>query len=555
MFLYDNIIEGIYKFMNIHEIYKMIRVSKRFYNVYRKTEIQSLLSKAENKHDKLKIFVNYYKYLPKQGSKQWLEEKNGNELKPPTVGGSEMALLINNPRELADKKLNPKKFNGNIHTRWGNIFEEILSSILDYLFKAKSVETGSIPGLIDENGNIIQAYSPDRLRVINKYILRDVLFGFPNEAIKCFESEFNNLFPKLHNDLIVLDELKCPSTRIPDGKIPKEYIYQPPTGACTIPIVDFALFINACFRKCSFKDFGFNNKYDIEFHNKDIVNNPKGFGSPIFIGMIGIYDIPKTPYILMEKNIILETLLKIISICNFQTFGNLEFILLLKKCLIHLLRNNKWRCSDPNEFNEIILDAFKSIKNIDFNIDLNELEYIGEFPNIMDYGNLCLSDTNDIFENIVNNRHNDYGYHAYYTDFMTSNQILNPILKSGDDQCKEWMKRKLLEFDNYCRNNNYEPIGFIPWKMFKICIIPVFHDPDFLNNYKDNIYDFIEKIQHIKTKAVDLNISKDKIYEFYKEELNIVFNPKRERIKKINIYIETEKLILSREELDFFNNL
>src|SRR6185437_2106775 len=183
MNLSDKIIEKLYVHVaNITDIYKLISLSGRFFKVYRQTNVIVFLNKISLKKDKFKAFIHFYRYLPKQGSEEWLKIKRGNIKKPPTIGGSEMEKLIRNSRELAEAKLDPKPFTGNIHTRWGNLFEEVLSFIFDLIFKTSSIETGSTPGLRDQEGNIIQAYSPDRLMFLAKERLREIIFADFNSA-------------------------------------------------------------------------------------------------------------------------------------------------------------------------------------------------------------------------------------------------------------------------------------------------------------------------------------------------------------------------------------
>ena len=130
-------------------------------------------------------------------------------------------------------------FNGNLYTRWGNIFENVTKTWAEeiLLMSSEIYESGSLEGILER-----QRYSPDGLGVV----------------------KLNN------NYLIVLFEFKAPFKSIPDGKIPKYYRPQIQTGLLSIPIAATSIFINNCYRKCCLKDIGFSHIYNQEFHNDKI---------------------------------------------------------------------------------------------------------------------------------------------------------------------------------------------------------------------------------------------------------------------------------------------
>ena len=203
----------------------------------------------------LECFINKFKYLPEQRSKEWLDNRKYS------IGGSEMGIIAGySPykglRDLIENHLGITEFNGNINTYWGSIIEDLVTNILEKKWNCKIYETGSLPGVI-----ACQKYSPDGL------VYLDFL------------------------DKIVLIEIKSAARRIANGKIPRMYKPQIYTGLDTIPIADMGLFVDALFRRCPVEDFVFSEKYDTEIHPD------KPLGLPIALCSICMYeDLYSTDY-------------------------------------------------------------------------------------------------------------------------------------------------------------------------------------------------------------------------------------------------------------------
>ena len=192
-------------------------------------------------------FVEKYKHLPDQRSKEWLDDRKLH------IGGSEISTIVgHNPyksiRCLVENHLGLTTFTGNINTYWGTILENIVVSILEKKLKCKIYETGSLPGVIDA-----QKYSPDGLAYL------DFL------------------------DIIILLEIKCAARRIADGRVPRMYKPQIYTGLDTVKIADIGLFVDALFRRCSIEEFSFSEKYDTTIHPD------KPLGHPLALCMVCIY--------------------------------------------------------------------------------------------------------------------------------------------------------------------------------------------------------------------------------------------------------------------------
>ncbi len=200
----------------------------------------------EVEQKRINKFFKKIKFGPKQGSIQWLEDRKTR------IGGSEIATLLGlNPwrkiHDLVSEKIGLTHFQGNLATRWGQMFEPITRDFSAQIFMMESIEEyPSIPGKISD-----QWYSPDGIGIVE------------------FISENGD---KVY--YIILFEFKAPLKSIPDGKIPKYYLPQVLTGLDSIPICDYAIFVNNCYRKCKFEDLE-TDKYDRTFHSLDMYRGVK----------------------------------------------------------------------------------------------------------------------------------------------------------------------------------------------------------------------------------------------------------------------------------------
>lgn len=588
-----------------------------------KLELDNVLDNSFTKKEKFHNFLKFYEYLPKQGSKEWLEYKKGNQHLPPTIGGSEMFQLVSSYRALAETKLLGSSFTGNIYTYWGNIFEEVIAIIFDMLFQCPSYETGSIPGLKNSEGHIVQTYSPDRLMLVNKDRMEKILMSDFNQAIKDFESELKEKI-KNETELIILDEFKCPSIDIPDGTIPKKYQYQPPTGMCTIPIIDLALFCNASFRRCNVNQYNFSNEYNNNKHHKDPI-----FDEASFIGIIGFYEIPKDynydvirqelikiqdysglriykhVYELLKKNKFLtsvdnidytiNTFSKELNInvrphllnydypnfykyiysanysnkndnyinhkistesttcsTNFETITehNTKYETIVKynancetnikcdtKCetIIECDTNsenndkssinyeisnkssisNKDNIKNDNEYVQIIYNDHVQKKFIEDIKDLFDME-----DNVPDLGDS--NQIEDILKEAVSSRFDPTsGYQTYYGEPL-HNFKFNDLVDTEFIDTEIHLQKSIQSFIEL-RKKGYKLIGYMPWKLFKCCIIPMFKDPKFLDPFKEKIIYLVDSVHKIKQEGSKI----ENKTEFYQQELDKYFGPKK----------------------------
>lgn len=296
------------------EILTLIESDSNYLSVYRSldwVELARGIDNARSKSDQLDIFRDFFRYLPPQGSAAWRKQRQGAAVRPPTIGGSEIHKIVrgtpSEKKELYKEKLGLSAFRGNMYTQWGNLFEPMIQLFCDKLYQSTTYETGSIPGLRDSDGNVIQSYSPDGVGIMTAKNYLEITNAFNGRKTK--SQDIEELLqactpPGVANErgeIINLLEFKCPPTRLPDGKVPKQYYSQPRTGACTIDIVDTCLFVDAAFRRCSYEQFissaaGRENDYN----NDPILNRydtktsftPKSFpfSKKYPMGVIGLYD-------------------------------------------------------------------------------------------------------------------------------------------------------------------------------------------------------------------------------------------------------------------------
>ena len=192
------------------------------------------LISLEDKVLLIKRILEITAFDPEQGSKEWAEGRQ--------IGGSDAAAMLGkgyygkSEFDVVSDKIFPGRFMGNTATRFGKIFEEVDRLIVEQIFGHKVWEFKSLPNQLP-----FTTYSPDGVTIAYLF----------------------------HRLIMILLEFKTPLSRIPDGKIPKEYMPQIKSGMCALPFVDGALFVNTMLRICGLKDFGYNFEYNVRFHKSD----------------------------------------------------------------------------------------------------------------------------------------------------------------------------------------------------------------------------------------------------------------------------------------------
>jgi hypothetical protein len=215
----------------------------------------NFLKSVENEQDdlvKIEKFVDFYKSLPIQGSKEWAENRK--------IGASQISTILGKNKNqdiwtfcLYFYKI--LKFEGNSMTEWGNLFEPVAKLYLSR--KIKIYETGSIPGF-GENGIDYLSCSPDGLFVI------------PEE-----------LNSELKGKACLL-EIKCPPVRKIEDTIPNIYKDQMYMGMEIIPFCTYSYFTDFKIVTCSMLSFDFSSTNTSKFSSTNNIQ-------PIAIGFIGFY--------------------------------------------------------------------------------------------------------------------------------------------------------------------------------------------------------------------------------------------------------------------------
>ncbi len=407
--------------------------------------------------NKIKQYVVKYGTGPAQKTPEWYN------IKQKTIGGSEVSTILGiNPFKsvkslIAEKSgLSGYSFDGNINTRWGNLFELITKKWTEIVLcmDDEIIETGSIEGIIAR-----QRYSPDGLGVVKLL------------------SENNK-----YDYFIVLFEFKSPLRSIPDGKIPKYYKPQIQTGMLSIPIVETSIFVNNCYRKCALKDIGFSQVYDHDFHDSDI-KKLKNINNVVVLGC-GI-------------------------ICFYQTTKDYENV-------VKALGYNE-DSDDDMEINfdtAVISDdgeTTETISDDDIEILLNS----SEEP--LDYGQVSHSMLSRVLELYEEKKI----FPVYYPIVPNTDELHNiPFLEmhaktekvlSNQGNPKKAIKLHYQAFIDKCDENEWIPIGYLPWKLIKSDIICEDKDDNWKNKIEGPIKDTLAKIDKI-TASDDPEAAYDELY-------------------------------------------
>jgi len=223
-----------------------------------------------NKSNLLEQYISTITNGVIQHSADWLSKKTT------TIGGSSLATVIGDNyhstlRELLLQRAGLTKFNGNVATQWGNIFENVIKTVVEKQLKCKILgdDLYICPNYINEENKCALNIN-DSIENINNCL------SFSPDGLAAVTTD---------KEEIVLFEFKCPYSRIPSlNQPPKCYIPQVKMGMDIIDIVDKGMLVEAVFRRCSWEHLGYNKNCD------EIGKIPKyRHGLPISYGLIGFY--------------------------------------------------------------------------------------------------------------------------------------------------------------------------------------------------------------------------------------------------------------------------
>lgn len=442
------------------------------------TPVADLVPFCDGPRQILRLYKYYYRDTPNPA------EDRSRKLRAGAIGGSEMGTLVGcNPyqkrKDLLASKLGLEKFTGNTATRWGNLMETALFNASDLLLGAESIELGSIPGLRNAAGDIIQMYTPDRLSVIDTRRYRQV--------IQVWNPDFDleTLALPERAELLVLGEGKCPLNRVPNGDVPKQYLAQPLTGACTIPVTDTCLFVDGMFRKCSVADFGYNTAYDAQFHGVSRCELPP---SPVMLGFVGFY--------LADETLVTPTQVDETNLASW---------------ILEQLETHDAETCAALAAAQLSDDAYARVATLLPNLieTLERLRFGGQIASAkygLDYG-----DVNDAtFEAALARAVDDRfvaggGLQIYYSPLLpgrhpATEAILGPQIEDAHD----WLYREVRRFLSCCRKASAVPLGIMPWKLFRLSLAPLAKQPDYLARLQPTIEEFIAELGALRAAVADL---------------------------------------------------
>ncbi len=485
---------------------KLRTINRVWLYMFRLLEPSIYINRCKTSIQKATVFTILHNWVSKQGSKEWLSQRNGSysdftdtliseiygqrALKQVAIGGSEIASVLGeNPyssrRKLAKQKLGLSVFRGSIDTRWGKIFEPMLTMYTEYYFNTTITEMGSIPG-VRKYGKAISSYSPDGVAIVNTSIISEKLQYFTE--------------PDSEGNTVVLFEFKCPRRRIPNGKIPGHYISQPKKGMCILPMCNMGIFGDAMFRKCSIDDFNMSDNYDKAFHDTDKYAK---ISKPVVLGMIGFYEPIK---IVDWQHEISNFPINIYDPTNPNPYK-------IPLIVDYIYSQHK---PSNSEIINIIKSMFSNLSGefismISYCIQAQKLNTI---PGI-DYG-LYNASFEEMVEQAVDN-----GFNIWYPDTFTN---------SGD---LTWLESQFSAFSSFCETNFMKPIGVMPWKLFKVHFMLVTKDPNYINKVLPDIEKIVNDIQEVYSgksintvfpKSADDHKAYKKYVQKYKTPKNIIVN-------------------------------
>lgn len=418
------------------------------------------------KQTELKEYLSNLGATPAQRSAEWYT------LKSRTIGGSEIATLLGlNPfrteQALIAEKIGLGGFDGNTATRWGTIMEHITKCWCEIVLQTNNIEeAGSIPGVIDR-----QRYSPDGLGIVR---------------LKCYDDTYEWY--------IVLFEFKAPLGSLPNGKIPKYYMPQVQTGLLNIPLADVGIFVNNCYRICSFEQIGFSEDYNEEFHKGDFKKRKNGMKKniPLACGVICFYqskeehdNILKYIGYISSSDDEEETIKKV---DKEQTVKSTMDINSMDMIYDHL---------DEKKYEKTKIQEDYFIEDdVPLLYDSTELEYGYDFGT-----------DNDKVERLFQ-LYDQKRVNVLYYPIILNYQAVNrmPFVVTHDLQnqnmnhevkVKSLINLHLKKFKYVCEEKDVYPVGFLPWKLFASDILTIDRQVDWKEKIETKVKETLDIIDEI----------------------------------------------------------
>ncbi len=371
-----------------------------------------------SKRERLRMFLEDVRTLP---------APNGSHTIRPYIGGSEMhkAIRTKNPASFVTEKIDG--FDGNIHTKFGNVFENVSKCFLSKIFNEEITTPQSIPGMHNAAGDVIQVYTPDGLMVTETAKLNEFL------------AQFDQSVDSKEQEMLVLLEFKSPTKRIPTPTWTSRtegYRTQVLTGLDTIKIVDVGLYVDVSYRLCEFSQLAKGN-YDYV----PIASQTDAFSSVICYGMLGFYEDGTDKSFRFDVPYTTRTETKKKLMDTYREFIGTE--------------------RDTEEVQEAFIRSLKTISEGDI------YDYLLE--NTYDLSKLDECVLEDTFQRTMYKPSN-VGWLGLHMSSFNGNAI-----------------DYIAEFKEKCKLNNWKPVAVAPWKMFHMNCITVDKQPNFLENHREKL--------------------------------------------------------------------
>jgi len=559
----------IFRYVEDLETYKALgETSKDLRDLYHEIGFYGVLvrMRGRTQQDKLNELINYYEYLPKQGTEQWLK------LRIHTVGGSEMATVLgeNKYQKLKDfvgAKLGIEeyKFAGNLATRWGKMFEPAFRQYVEFLFNNSIHESGSIPGY-QENGIVLQSYSPDGIGIASCERIAELIdinseqyFG----TKASYEPQFRNLVSKFKKSkqMTILYEFKCPLRSGLDGRVPDHYISQPLTGLCTIPITHMAIFMQGVYRRCSIQDFLPNPDYDTAFHCSGYAPQ-QTFTNPLLLGFIGIYKTNEVWAAPRPKKhqgaprpgstFDIEIAKRFLDNKNSEFYGK-EF------CMSNCVDNCRLImsfCDEPEEawniYLSLVNDEKVSKSKVIKSVFMQTAESLCKpIIEVEDLSNIEKNDFEIFMESAEKSEDIQMYYpeQVYYCESAHAKYLSehNYMPMTQNHKSLKWLSIQVNLFIEWAKEKNYKIVGIMPYKLFESTCVPVYKQDNYIINNLDKIRYAHSIVSEIRTKSERANFA---------YELERRFPSRGGNTLQYTPYVSSQKTVSDYADMDdFFSNI
>ncbi len=357
----------------------------------------------------------------KQHSQEW------HIAKSTTIGGSSIAVIegsdpYSSVSSLISSKIGYSKFMSNLYMQWGNLMEDVIKRCVEY---EQSCEILGEDLYIDGGDQYPgAAYSPDGITIMN----------------------INSMPTK------ILCEFKCPFSRLPNGKPPKNYVSQVKMGMEMCDI-DIAVLIEGVYRRCSWEVLGPCPTYCP-------LVSPKSKGDIRAYGIIGLYLNPIYSTIVSKY----DPGESVFSDVNSDDIDNNDQQELTKETV------------------KIPLDDIKFIKYL-------KRVYTDHYVEIGDHTNEYLC--NDLGESpvdlfkLIMKAYDKKILQPWYGNIEHNMTANNKLI--NDD---------LARFNEHCASNKFINFGILPWKLFQLDYHYIQREHNYLSNLMPKLQEILEVVKN-----------------------------------------------------------